>query len=299
MALRAKAPETVTKRLKLFMFGPSGVGKTTAAVQFPRPYIIDCEKGTENYDKLITGVGGAVFQTTDIGDVVSEVKSLLTEKHEYRTLVIDPITTLYQDLLDKSEAKVGSDFGKHYGEANKQMKRLVNLIMQLDMNVVMTAHAKKEYGAKLEVLGQTFDAWKRLDYVFDLVVELQKRGKGKGMKRFGAVVKTRIETFPDGDEFEWSYDAIKERYDAATMEREAHVVDLATDEQIVTLKELLETVRTEEGWADKVLAKAGVEDWADMPTDKMQKCIDSLTTKLGRNRNTETKSNGKKELAHA
>ena len=41
MALRAKAPEAVAKRLKLFMFGAAGVGKTTAAIQFPNSYIID------------------------------------------------------------------------------------------------------------------------------------------------------------------------------------------------------------------------------------------------------------------
>src|ERR1700757_788192 len=101
MALRAKPPEAVTKRLKLFMFGPAGVGKTTAAIQFPKSYVIDCERGTENYDKLITGSGSVVFQTTDIHDVIAEVKSLLTEKHDFRTLVIDPITPVYNDLLDK------------------------------------------------------------------------------------------------------------------------------------------------------------------------------------------------------
>lgn len=294
MPLRATKPEAVTKRLKLFMFGPAGVGKTTAAIQFPKSYIIDCEKGTENYGKLIDGSGSVVFHTTDINEVIAEVKSLLTIQHDYRTFIIDPITTIYQDLLDKCEQKVGSEFGRHYGEANKLMKRLTNLIMQLDMNVVITSHSKKEYGAKLEVLGQTFDAWKRLDYLFDLVVALDKRGKGKVARRFGVVTKTRIETFPDGDEFEWSYDAIKKRYDAATLERAAQAVTLATPEQLITLRELLDTVKTEEGWADKVLAKAGVEDWADMPTDKMQKCIDSLTTKLGRNRNTR-----EREAAHA
>jgi KaiC/GvpD/RAD55 family RecA-like ATPase len=211
MALRAKKPEAVTKRLKLFMFGGSGSGKTTAAIQFPKCYIIDTEKGTENYDQLITASGSAVFHTTDIHDVIAEVKGLLTEKHDFRTLVIDPITTVYQDLLDKSEKKVGSDFGRHYGEANKEMKRLVNLIMQLDMNVVMTSHAKAEYGPKLEKIGQTFDSWKRLDYLFDLVIELSKQGKGKAIKRFGTVVKTRIATFPDGDSFEWSYDASARR----------------------------------------------------------------------------------------
>src|ERR1700710_718410 len=93
--LRAKKPEAVSKRLKLFMYGPAGVGKTTAAIQFPKSYIIDCERGSENYDKLITDSESAVFRTNDINEVISEVKSLLTEKHDFRTLVIDPITTVY------------------------------------------------------------------------------------------------------------------------------------------------------------------------------------------------------------
>src|SRR5438046_1697115 len=191
--LRAKKPEAVTKRLKLFMFGPAGVGKTTAAIQFPNSYIIDCEKGTENYEKLINASGSAVLQTTDMLDVIAEVKALLTERHEYRTLVIDPITTVYNDLLEKCEQKVGSDFGRHYGEANKQMKCLANLIMALDMNVVVTAHSKKEYGDNLKVLGQTFDGWRQLDYWFDLVMELGKRGRGKEAKRVAKVVKTRTD----------------------------------------------------------------------------------------------------------
>src|SRR5439155_7926083 len=101
--LRARKPEAAVKRLKMFMFGPAGVGKTTAAIQFPQSYIIDGERGTENYDKLITASGSSVFQTTDINEVVQEVKSLLTEKHDFRTLVIDPITPVYNDLLDKCE----------------------------------------------------------------------------------------------------------------------------------------------------------------------------------------------------
>ena len=75
--LRAKKPEAVQKRLKLFMFGPAGVGKTTAAIQFPNSYVIDCERGTENYDKLISESGSAVFQTTDIQEVIQLACSLL------------------------------------------------------------------------------------------------------------------------------------------------------------------------------------------------------------------------------
>jgi predicted ATP-dependent serine protease len=276
MALRAKKPEAVTKRLKLFMFGPAGVGKSTAAIQFPKSYIIDCERGTENYDKLITASGSVVYQTTDMNDVVAEVKALLAEKHEYKTLVIDPISTVYQDLLLKAEAKVGTDHGRHYGEADKQMRRLANLITALDMNVVVTAHAKTVYGDNLAKLGFTFDGWKQLDYWFDLVIELGKKGK----KRFGKVVKTRIASFPDEDVFEWSYDAFKRRYDPAVLEREAQTVALATGAQIAEMKHLLEVVRLPEDQVEKWWTKARVDCWEDMTAEVMDKCLAYVKQRL-------------------
>jgi hypothetical protein len=204
------------------------------------------------------------------------VKSLLTEKHEYRTLVIDPITTIYNDLLEKCELKVGTDFGRHYGEANKTMKRLANLIMALDMNVVITAHAKAEYGQNFSRIGYTFDGWKQLDYWFDLVIELAKKGK----KRLARVAKTRIEPFPDEDVFEWSYDAIRKRYDPSILEREAAAVKLAAPEQIREMKELLALVRLPEGTVDKWFAKAGVDVWEDMPADVIAKCIEYVKNRL-------------------
>jgi len=280
MALRAKKPEAVQKRLKLFMFGPAGVGKTTAAIQFPNSYIIDCERGAENYDKLIAGSGSVVLQTSDMDEVVEEVRALLTETHDYRTLVIDPITTAYNDLLDKAEKAVGTDFGRHYGAANKTMKRLANLLTALDMNVVVTAHAKTEYGQNLAKLGYTFDGWKRLDYLFDLVLELTKTGVGALAQRRAVVVKTRFDQFPDGDCFEWSYDELCRRYGADRLERAATTVSLALAEQIQELKDLLAVVRLSEGTVEKWLAKAGVDEFEDMSADAVAKCIDYVKKKL-------------------
>lgn len=277
--LRARKPDAVTKRLKLFMFGPAGVGKTTAAIRFPNSYIIDCEKGAENYDRLVTASNSVVFQTTDITEVIAEIKSLLTEPHEFRTLVIDPITPIYNDLLDKCEQKVGTDFGRHYGEANKTMKRLANLIMALDMNVVVTAHAKMEYGREnggLTRLGYTFDGWRQLDYWFDLVIELGRKNK----KRMAKVVKTRIESFPDEETFEWSYEAIRQRYDAAILDRAARAVALATPEQVAEIKELLALVRLPEGTVDKWFAKAGVDMWEDMTAEALGKCIEYVKNRF-------------------
>jgi hypothetical protein len=156
------------------------------------------------------------------------------------------------------------------------MKRLANLIMALDMNVVVTAHAKAEYGENLKKLGYTFDGWRQLDYWFDLVVELGKKGK----KRIARVTKTRIDSFPDEDVFEWSYDAIRKRYDIAMLEKEATAIQLATPEQVREVKELLNIVRLPEGLVDKWFAKAGIDLWEDMPTDVIGKCIDFVKNRL-------------------
>src|SRR5262245_7777471 len=101
MAIRAKAPEAKQKRLKMFVYGPSGVGKTTAAIMFPKAVIIDTEKGTDFYADTIIKQKSVVFQTSIFDEAVKEIKELLTTKHDYRTVVIDPITQLYNSCQEK------------------------------------------------------------------------------------------------------------------------------------------------------------------------------------------------------
>ena len=91
MALKAKKPEVKNNRLKLFMYGNAKVGKTTIAIQFPKPYIIDTEGTTDKkkYVDLIHKSDGDVLVTQDFDELVGQVKDLLTLKHSYKTLVID------------------------------------------------------------------------------------------------------------------------------------------------------------------------------------------------------------------
>lgn len=278
MALRGVKPQTVEKRLKAFFFGSAGVGKTTAAIQFPKPYLIDTERGAENdqYQNKLESVGGVIFQTSDFDELISEIKSLLTEKHEYKTLVIDPLTTLYNDLLDKAEAKVGSEFGRHYGDANKKMRHLLKLLVRLDMNVIITSHAKNEYGDGMKVIGQTFDCYKKLDYLFDLVFEIQKRGK----ERIGIVKKSRIESFPDGDQFPFCYDSIADKYGRSVLERDAVAEELASIDQVKELKRLIELLKVPADLTDKWLDKSNAEMFEEMNSGSIQKCIDHLQSKI-------------------
>lgn len=283
MALKAKKPEAVAKRLKLFLYGKAGVGKTTAAVQLPSPYIIDTERGTEQsgYVKLINESKGAVLQTQSADDLIEELKSLLTEAHDFRTLVIDPITNIEDNIVSNASAKYESDKKEGgdmrvWRERDKILRRMYSLILSLDMNVVVTAHGKIQYGDNFVKLGTTFEGWKKHDYIFDLVLELTKEGK----KRFGTVIKSRLEAFPDGDKFEWSYAELSKRVGSDIFERKATAVILASAEQVAEINRLLAIVKTDEDWSAKIFTKAGVECWQDLPADKIAKCIDSLNKRL-------------------
>lgn len=278
MALKAKKPVVKNNRLKLFMYGNAKVGKTTLGIQFPKPYIIDTEGTTDKkkYVDLINKVDGDVLVTQDFDELVEQVKDLLTLKHDYKTLVIDSLTILYNDLLDKSALKVGTEFGRHYGEANKKVKNLINLLLRLDMNVIITSHAKNEYGDKLQVLGSTFDCYKKLDYIFDLILEIQKRGKD----RVAIVKGTRLEEFGEGEVFPCSYNEFKNRYSTEALERESVAQEIADIAQVNELLRLIDLLKVPVEIYQKWLDKATSETWQDMPKDAIQKCIDHLTSKI-------------------
>ena len=58
------------------------------------------------------------------------------------------------------------------------MRCMFNAMVALDMNVIVTAHQKTKYtksGSNLVDSGQTFDGWKRLDYMFDLCIRREMR----------------------------------------------------------------------------------------------------------------------------
>lgn len=276
--LKGIQPKKIEKRLKALFYGNAGVGKTTAAIHFPKPYLIDTEKGSENdsYIDILERGEGAVFQTSCFDELITEVKTLLTVEHPYKTLVIDPMTIVYNDLLDKAALKVGTEFGRHYGEANKKMKHLCNLLLRLDMNVIITSHAKNEYGQNLSVLGSTYDCYKKLDYIFDLVFEIQKRGK----ERVGLVKKTRIQSFQDDETFPFSYNEIAERYGRKNLEKNAVAEKLATPEQVEELSKLVDLLKVDEEIITKWLKKADSECFEEMESNSIEKCIEHLKSKL-------------------
>ena len=288
--LKATKPEVKEKRLKMFVYGPAGVGKTVAALMFPSAYVIDTEKGTDFYANMINKNHSVVLQTLNPDDIREEIKALLTEKHQFRTLVIDPVTQVYNAVQEKwtriftkhskeeKDAEV-QDFGMRYwGKVKGDFKGIQRMLLALDMNVICTSHQKDVYGGNFNKVGVTFDSMRGDDYLFDLVFRIEKRGD----VRVAITEKERAEPgcqkFPP--EFEWSYDNFLKFYGKDIIEKEAQPVAMATKEQVARVKELVDTVKVEEEEINKWMSKADVNSWEEMTGEQLKKCIDFLTKKV-------------------
>jgi hypothetical protein len=290
MVLKAKAPKVEEKRLKMFVFGPAGIGKTTAAIQFPNSYVIDTEKGSNWYAPTINKAGSVVLQTNNPDEIRDELKALLTEKHGYKTLIIDPITQVYNAIQDKwtkifekyakdTKDKEVQDFGMRYwSKVKSEFKAIQRLMLALDMNVIITSHQKDVYGPNFSKVGVTFDSMRGDDYLFDLIFRLEKVGN----KRMAITVKERADMgknkFPE--QFEWGYENFLKFYGAEIIEREAKPVEMATAEQVARVKKLVETLNVDDEEQNRWFTRANVEKFEEMDGEHIGKVLEFLEKKL-------------------
>jgi hypothetical protein len=286
MGLKAIQPEIVKPSKPKFMIsGPSGVGKTLFASQFEAPYFFDCEGGAvrEQYMAKLKAAGGAYFGkeqgSQDFKLVIDEIKELATTKHPYKTLVIDSFSKLYNMAAAIAEAEVGNDFGRDKKEANKPTRQLMRWLEKIDMTVILICHKKDKYerrGKEVIYSGTTFDGWEKLEYDLDLWIEIQKVGK----ERSFVVKKSRIEKFPEGIEYPLDYKKFCELYGEEVIKAPVHQLVMASKEQVLELKHLLELVRLDPEIVEKWLKKASAEDFDEMSSEQINKCITFVKNKL-------------------
>lgn len=236
------------RRLKLLLWGDSGAGKTTLALRFPGCVVIDLEGGTELYGDTFSF---DVLKATTADEAMAAVDWLLTHPHEYRTLVIDPIT-VYWDAL---QAKWGRIFlqrnkgGKgHHGEfyelqprdwvtLKAEFKELVRKLIALDMNVIVTARQKAQYADAgfMRKVGETFDGERTLPYLFDTILHLYRDKDGRFM---AANMKDRSNKLPIGD-FEVSYALLEQCLGADALDRAPTPVAMVTTQQLECLRHFI------------------------------------------------------------
>lgn len=283
-AVKPKAAEP--SKPKVLIFGKPGVGKTWTALDFPNVYYVDTEGGADmnHYTDKLEASGGMYFGveqgSLDFAAVIGQIQALATEKHEFKTLVIDSITKIFNNEITKEAERLGSAnaFGADKKPAIALMRQLVSWIQRLDMNVILIAHEKPLWGTvngQRAEIGATFDAWDKLEYELHLALNIIKFGG----KRVAKVKKSRLTGFPDDETFNWSYQDFAERYGKDVIEKASVTLTLATEEQLAELAKLKKKAVLPEGIEAKWFTAANVTSFEEMDSDKIQKVIDLIQDK--------------------
>ena len=146
---------------KTVLYGPEGIGKSTFAAQFPDPVFIDTEGSTKAMDIQRFDPPGKWE------DIFEDLNFVINNPDCCKTLVID--TADWTEMLcikytcDKGGVSGIEDFGygKGYTYVQENFKKLLdelNKIIELNINVVITAHAKMRKFEQPDEMG-AYDRW--------------------------------------------------------------------------------------------------------------------------------------------
>lgn len=130
---------------RILLYGQEGIGKSTFAAQAPNPIFGFTEKGwgTMSLRKFPLW--------REWGDVVESFRALLSEEHEFQTLVVDTVDWLETIIWAKTCEDGGKEsiedfgYGKGYVQALKYWDQFVEMCDALHeergMGVILVAHA--------------------------------------------------------------------------------------------------------------------------------------------------------------
>lgn len=146
---------------KIVVYGPEGIGKSTFAAQFPDPIFIDTEGSTKHMDVR------RFDKPSSWTMLLEQVKYVKSNPSVCKTLVVDTADwaeiLCANDVCARAKKTSIEDFGygKGYAYLQEEFGRLLNLleeIISLKINVVVTAHAKMRKFEQPDELG-AYDRW--------------------------------------------------------------------------------------------------------------------------------------------
>lgn len=288
MSLKAIKPKIIKpSKPKVMITGVPGVGKSFFATKFPSPYYMDHEEGAtrEQFQNNLEKSNGVYFSKNDgaedIRNVIEEIKSLAITKHNYKTLVLDTWSKLYEIELANQEMRVGNNYGIHKAETNKFARQVVLWCKRLDMAVLFLCHSKEKWsgtGNDRSIVGTTFEGYDKMDKDLDLWLEMFKSGK----ERFLKVRKSRIDKFPEDMIIKAEYLDFANLYGKEIIESEPVKIELATAEQIELINDLVNKCGISQDQQTEWLKKVEADKFSEAPKESLQRLIDYLLNKGGK-----------------
>ena len=289
--LKGRKPELIQPpKIKMCIYGGYKTWKTRFALQWPANYYIDVESGAKLplYKQDLIKNGGIYYGpedgSQDFGLVLQEIKSLLTTKHDRKTLVIDSLSELEGISIAKEEERLDASnkeakWGAQKKPAIKSMRRLFNYIRSIDMNVILLAHKKDEWsgsGDDRKVIGTIPDAWDKVGHKIDLLCE-SKLDNGQGQM----VIKgSRYEAFPIGRTLPMDYAVFSQLYGKEIIEKESTPIVPAPLEDIAEIKRLITLLKVDPEKVDKWLTTAQAEEIDDLSKEFSDKILTILNNEV-------------------
>lgn len=290
--LKAKSPDLIEPgKTKGLIFGASGVGKTWFTLSFPAPYYVDTEGGADlkHYQERLKAANGVYMGpedgALDFNVLIDQMQALATEKHKYKTLIVDSITKLYQTAIANESERLGEKdaFGASKKPAIAGMRRLVNWAMKLDMNIWFVAHEIPEWGVnpksgQREEIGKIPDVWDKLVYELDLGLRVVRRGKE--YPPVAIVHKSRLQGFPLSETFSLDYNAFADRYGKDYIEADTKAITLASAAQIAEIKRMTEVLNIPVEQMEKILTKASATTIEELTEKQADETLTWLNKKV-------------------
>ena len=131
------------KPIKVVIYGPEGIGKSTFAAQFPDPLFIDTEGSTDLMDVK------RFPRPEHWEQLLAEVEAVIQNTHCCKTLIIDTgdwAERLCETYVCKKGGKEGIEdfgYGKGYTYAKEEFGRVLDKLSKANeagINIVVTAH---------------------------------------------------------------------------------------------------------------------------------------------------------------
>lgn len=202
-----KKAQNVEPKMKVLVYGASGVGKTFFALSGKgKIAVIDTEGGTAHYAGREGLQEFDVLPTKTYKDVKAAVEFVAANPDAYGTLVIDPLTVIWETLQDSAQIKrAAANAAKgrgtgiveetdlemlDWGRIKRQYKSLLTAIINLPIHTIVIAREKDETekrGDQMVKVGSKPDCEKGTPYFFDTVLRMFVDGGARKM----TVVKDR------------------------------------------------------------------------------------------------------------